>query len=78
MKSKITVNIVREADKIIVTNNYGKRWEFLAVEDPFYDLTTSAAIANIAASLLCGTITSHLNYSCHSHISYTLEVNGSR
>lgn len=78
MKKKITVNIVREADKITVTNDRGARWEFLAVEDPCFDLSTGGAIANLAASLLCGTIISHLYYSQHSHISYTLEVNGSR
>lgn len=76
MKSKVTVNIVRDSDRITVTNDRGAKWEFLAVEDPNADLSAAGAIANLAASLLCGSLTSHLHYSCHSHISYTLEVNG--
>ena len=78
MKRQITVNIVREDEKVTVTSNHGMKWEFLSVRDPYYDLSTAGAIANIAASLLCGTITSQLIHSADNHISYTLEVNGSR
>ena len=78
MKRKITVNIVREDEKVTVTNNQGMKWVFLSVRDPYYDLSTAGAIANIAASLLCGTIISQLIHSNEHHISYTLEVNDSR
>ena len=76
MKMKTTVNIVREANKITVTNNQGKRWEFIAIEDPFFDSSTAGAVASIASSLICGTITSHLLHTTHTRLSYTLEVNG--
>lgn len=76
MERKVVVNIVREANKITVTNNFGKRWEFIAIEDPYFDTSTAAAVASIASSLICGTMTSHLLHTSHTRLSYTLEVNG--
>lgn len=77
MNRKITVNIVREADKITVTNNQGMTWEFLAIKDPYYDTSIAGAVASIASALISGTITSQLLHTSHTRLSYTLEVNGS-
>lgn len=77
MERKTIVNIVREANKITVTNNFGKKWEFIAIEDPFFDTSTAGAVASIASALICGTITSQLLHTSHTRLSYTLEINGS-
>lgn len=75
MEKKVEVTIERYQNKVVVSNQFGKRWEF-PFESP-HDNEDSfiGAIADIASAMLTGTIVSHLRNLSSPEIKYTLTVN---
>lgn len=68
MKTRVTIEIKGTAVK--VSNDNGRTWIFSQMGSG--DMSTRAAIAHIAATMLVATITSHLEW--HKNLVYDLEV----
>lgn len=74
MKNSVTVKIVRFENKVVVSNNKGKVWEFPSTFPAGYDDTHNGTIADIASAMLTGTIASQLKESNSKTITYTVIV----
>lgn len=74
MEHSVKVTIERKDDKIIVRNNFGATWEFIRKDPHGIDHSLNGAIADIAGSMLTGTIASHLTELSSPKITYTLTI----
>lgn len=73
-QDQIIVTIRREGDSVFVSNGRGQEWEFRLTQKGDLDVSTSAAIAQIASSMLVGTISHQLYQTKSSQVKYTLSV----
>lgn len=74
MEHSVKVTIERKTDKIIVSNNLGRTWEFKKEDSYSIDHSLNGAIADIAGAMLTGTIDSHLANLSSPKITYTLTI----
>lgn len=74
MKKEVEVTIERHQNRVVVSNQFGKKWEFPFESPHNNDDSCIGAIADIAAAMLTGTIVSHLKNSSSRKIKYTLTV----
>ena len=74
MKKSVIVSIERLANKVVVSNDQGKKWE-IPVEGPVTeDTSVNGVVAHIASAMLTGTIASQLKNSNASTLRYMLTV----
>lgn len=69
MKTRITIE--RKGTGIKVSNDKGQSWIWSAEVS---DMSTRAAIAQVASAMLCSTIAANLEW--HDSLVYDLEVHG--
>lgn len=69
MKTRVTIE--RKGTGIKVSNDKGQSWIWSAEVS---DMSTRAAIAQIASAMLCSTIAANLEW--HESLVYDLEVHG--
>lgn len=74
MQRSVTVTIERLNNKVIVSNDKGKRWEF-PIEEPTKDDTSiNGVVGHIASAMLTGTIASQLKELNAPTLKYTLTL----
>lgn len=74
MKKSVIVSIERLENKVVVSNDYGKKW-VIPFELPYNDdISIKAVVADAAAHMLIGTIASHLQNTNAPSIRYTLTI----
>lgn len=74
MQHSVKVTIERLENKVVVSNNYGKKWTF-PIENPTEDDTsTNGIVAHIASAMLTGTIASNLKKLNSPTLIYTLTL----
>ena len=74
MQKSVIVTIERLENKVVVSNDNGKKW-VIPFELPYNDdISIQAVVADAAAYMLIGTIVSQLKESHASTIRYTLNV----
>lgn len=74
MQKSVTVTIVHLGNKVVVSNDKGKKWE-LPFEMPYsHDSSVEGVIADIASAMLTGTIVSQLKESHDPTIRFTLTI----
>lgn len=74
MEKKVEVTIERHQNKVVVSNQFGKKWEFPFESPHDNDDSCIGVIADIASAMLTGTIVSHLKNLSSPEIKYTLTV----
>ena len=74
MKNSVTVKIERLKNKVVVSNDKGKKWEF-PIEEPTKDDTSiNGVVGHIASAMLTGTIASQLKELNAPTLIYTLTI----
>ena len=74
MTKSVMVTIERQPNKVVVSNDQGKKWTF-PIEEPTKDDTSiNGVVAAIASAMLTGTIASQLKNSNASTLRYMLTV----
>lgn len=74
MQKSVIVTIERLANKVVVSNDKGKKWTF-PIEEPTKDDTSiNGVVAHIASAMLTGTIASQLKEINSPTIKYTLTI----
>lgn len=71
---KVRVTIDRTDNMIVVSNDKGKKWEFMCEDKAMVENSNTACVATIATSMLTATINSHLQHSYAVKLVYTLIV----
>ena len=74
MKHQVQVKIERYKDTVTVSNEFGKKWTFFVEEPKGLDYSVTTAIAEIATSMLSGTISAHLKELNSPKLTYTLTI----
>lgn len=74
MKKSVIVTIERLENKVVVSNDYGKKW-VIPFELPYNDdISIKAVVADAAAHMLIGTIASQLRHCDARTLKYTLTI----
>ena len=74
MKNSVTVKIERLKNKVVVSNDKGKKWEF-PIEEPTKDDTSiNGVVGHIASAMLTGTIASQLKELDSPILTYTVTL----
>jgi hypothetical protein len=73
MKAEVTITTWFANHEVLVENDKGMKWRFELLKNEL-DISMSAAIANIAAAQLAGTITAQLLAIDETTVKYKLEV----
>lgn len=74
MQHSVTVTIERLKNKVVVSNNKGKKWEFPIEEPTTDDTSINGAVGHIASAMLTGTIASQLKELNAPTLKYTLTL----
>lgn len=74
MQHSVKVTIERLKNKVVVSNDKGKKWEF-PIEEPTKDETSiNGVVGHIASAMLTGTIASQLKELNSPTLTYTLTL----
>lgn len=74
MQKSVKVSIERLKNKVVVSNDKGKKWEF-PIEEPTKDDTSiNGIVGHIASAMLTGTIASQLKELNVPTLIYTLTI----
>ena len=74
MQKSVIVSIERLANKVVVSNDQGKKWEIPVEEPSNDDSSVNGVVAHIASAMLTGTIASQLKHSNATTLIYTLTI----
>ena len=74
MKQSVKVTIERFKNKVVVSNNKGKKWEFPFEEPTKDDTTINGVVGHIASAMLTGTISGQLKELNSPTLIYTLTL----
>lgn len=74
MKKQVQVKIERHKDAVTVSNEFGKKWTFPIEEPKGLDYSTTTVIAEIATSMIAGTISAHMKELTSPKLTYTLTI----
>jgi len=75
MQKSVKISVEREGSTIIISNDGGKIWRFDTYTNLFTDSSATGMVASLMASMLAGTINSHLQHSKSRKLEYTLTLN---
>ena len=74
MQKSVIVSIERLANKVVVSNDQGKKWEIPVDEPGNDDTSVNGVVAHIASAMLTGTIASQLRHLNARTLKYTLTI----
>ena len=74
MQKSVIVKIERLKNKVVVSNDKGKKWEFPIEEPTIDDTSINAVVGHIASAMLTGTIASQLKEFNAPILIYTLII----